>query len=223
MSDDAARTGYALGIDGGGTKTHAVVVDARGRIRGEGYAGSANHEAVGLARAAASLRDAAGAALSAAGCGGPPDAAWVGLAGIDSSRDVRAWQSRLSNLARRVRLMNDAELPLCALPHRAGIALIAGTGSIALGRDSAGATARAGGWGHTLGDEGSGYAIGRQALQAVTRAADGRGPHTALSERILAHWGLAHPEELFARVYPTIEKGDIAQLAPFVLEAAHEG
>src|SRR5579875_3586243 len=94
----------------------------------------------------------------------------------------------LSSLAETVLLTNDAELVLGVLDKRVGVALIAGTGAIALGRNMQGATARASGWGYLLDEVGSGYELGRQALVAVVRAADGRGPQTMLLELILEHW-----------------------------------
>ncbi len=83
--------------------------------------------------------------------------------------------------------------------------------------------ARSGGWGHVLGDEGSGYTIGREALQYAARAADGRGPATALLDAILMYWELATPEMILARVYPTDDKTAIAALAPLVLSVARAG
>ena len=79
--------------------------------------------------------------------------------------------------------------------------LIAGTGSIAYGRDAEGRAARAGGWGYVLGDEGSGYWLGRQALRAVVRSSDGRGPATALTPRILAHYHVERADQLVREIY----------------------
>jgi glucosamine kinase len=101
--------------------------------------------------------------------------------------------------------------------------LIAGTGAIALGRDRRGAMARASGWGHILGDEGSGYDIGRSALQAAARAADGRGPETALLAAILEHWHLEAPSDLIGYVYAPADKADIADLSRLVFAAARAG
>lgn len=212
-----------LGVDGGGTKTLAVVVDAAGRERGRGMAGGANYNALGLAAALANLHAAIQAALNAAHATPPIAAAWIGLAGVDRPADRELLLPHLTPLARAVHLSNDAELALSALPSGAGIALIAGTGSIALGRDPAGATARAGGWGHLLGDEGSGYDIGRRAVQAALRAADGRGPATSLLPRILAHWELPAADAVLTRVYPVGDKTVLAALAPLVLDAAADG
>jgi N-acetylglucosamine kinase-like BadF-type ATPase len=127
------------------------------------------------------------------------------------------------SFATTVRISNDAELVLSALPRQVGVAVISGTGSIALGRDAQGTLARVGGWGHVLGDEGSGFGIGREALQRAVRAADGRGPATALLDSILRHWHLPAAESLLELVYPTFDKTSIAALAPLVLALARAG
>ena len=212
-----------LGIDGGGSKTLAVIVDATGHERGRGVAGSSNHEVVGIEQAVTAIHHAAERAALAAGIALPVASAWLGLSGVDHPGDCERFQPRVSSLARHVRISNDAELALSALPRQVGVALISGTGSIALGRDAAGRVVRVGGWGHVFGDEGSGYAIGRAGLQAAARASDGRGPSTALLERILAAWELDAPESLLTRVYQPFDKTAIAALAPLVLALAAEG
>ncbi|HEX5439644.1 MAG TPA: BadF/BadG/BcrA/BcrD ATPase family protein [Ktedonobacterales bacterium] len=212
-----------LGIDGGGSKTLAVIVDEMGNERGRGIAGSSNHEVVGLERAVAAIHEAVAIATAAARTDLPVTAAWMGLAGIDHPRDVAILIPAVRSFAGSVQITNDAELVLSALPHQVGVAVISGTGSIALGRDSQGTLVRAGGWGHVLGDEGSGFSIGREALQCAVRAADGRGPETALLERILRHWQIPEPEALLERVYPTFDKTAIAALAPMVLALARAG
>ena len=213
------------GVDGGGSKTLAVVVDAAGRERGRGTAGSSNWAAVDLERAVAHVRAAVAEATDAAGGELPITAAWIGLAGVARPGDQDAFLPRLDGLAGRVRLTNDADLVLTALPGAAGVAAIAGTGSIILGRDPGGQTARAGGWGHVFGDEGSGYELGRAALQAAARAADGRGPATTLLAAILDHWRLTAPSDLIDRIYhdPGGDKAGIAQLAGLVSRAAAAG
>jgi N-acetylglucosamine kinase-like BadF-type ATPase len=125
----------------------------------------------------------------------------------------------------RVAVVNDALVALVAgVGDAPGVVVICGTGSIAYGRNRDNAAARAGGWGHVLGDEGSGYWIGRQALRVVTRAADGRGPRTALARRVLDHFGVPRASDLVTRVY---EEGAghpaLAQLAREVQQARDEG
>lgn len=214
---------YFVGVDGGGSKTLAVVVDAQGCERGRGLAGSGNQAAVGVEQAVSQLRAAVEEAMQMAGCSLPPCAAWLGVAGIDTPRDYELLFPHLRSLAETVRLTNDAELVLGALDQCVGVALIAGTGSIAIGRDACGAATRAAGWGHLMGEEGSGYEIGRQALQAAVRAADGRGQPTTLLSCILEHWQLQDVNGILGEVYPDIDNAKIARLSSIVLDAAEAG
>ena len=218
-----AQPSLYLGIDGGGSKTVAVVVDAAGNERGRAVTGGANYSAIGLAQALDRIRAAVEEAARRAGAAVPLSAAWIGLAGVDRPADLAALHPLLQSLACTVRLTNDAELALAALDGGVGVAAIAGTGSIAFGRDAHGATARAGGWGHILGDEGSGYDIGRRALQAAARAADGRGATTSLLPAILDHWRLDRPSDLIGKVYAAPEKAEIARLSALVFAAARTG
>lgn len=222
----ASASGY-LGIDGGGTRTVALLANASGDIVGRGTAGPSNRQAVGTERALAALDDAVSAAFHAAGLPrGPVTSACLGLAGADRPDDqavLRAWAERV-RLAARVEVTSDAAILLAAgTPHGWGLVLIAGTGSIAFGRTADGRRARAGGWGHLLGDEGSAYSLVLHALQAIAHAADGRGPATRLTERFLSHWGLSQPQDLIAAVYRSgRDRADFAALAPLVIEVAED-
>ncbi len=221
------RPRFVLGLDGGGSKTLALVADTRQRELGRGTGGSANYQAVGADAALAALDEAIGAACAAAGLPSSALAAvCIGLAGVDRPED-RVWL--LEWAGRRLpgvplTIVNDAQLVLAAgTPDGWGAALICGTGSIVYGQDASGRRARAGGWGYVLGDEGSGYAIGREGLRAVLRAFDGRGPRTALTQVILAHWALSTPADLVRRVYSQgLPPADMAALAPLV-EAVSAG
>lgn len=214
---------YALGVDGGGSKTLAIVVDAQGNERGHGIAGSANYASVGIDQAVQHIRSAVEEAVKMARCVLPLHAAWLGLAGIDRPDDCDFLLPHLQFLAQIVRLTNDAELVLSALDDVVGIALIAGTGSIALGHDAHGTIKRTGGWGHIIGDEGSGYDIGRLCLQAVSRAVDGRGQMTALVELLLKHWNLDDADDIIGKVYHNCDKATIASLSTLVFAAAKDG
>jgi glucosamine kinase len=220
---EPAALPYVLGVDGGGSRTQAVVLDAQGHACGFGVSSSANYRAIGIRRAAGHLRAAAEAAVQTAGGQLPLRAAWLGVAGVDRLEDRERLLPHLRSLANVVRLTNDAELVLGGLPGEVGVALVAGTGSIAVGRDAHGAATRAGGWGHILGDEGGGYGIGRLALRAAVRAADGRGPATTLLELILTQWHLRSADELADQVYQDRGKSRVASVAPLVLEAARAG
>src|SRR5262245_40133550 len=179
-----------LGIDVGGTKaicwlsneSREVIVDMRGV--------GATLQAGGEAAVENALRQVIVPAARVAR--GPIAAICVGMAGVDrptEANSVRLIVERLSPGA-AVLIVNDALIALEAgVNSAAGIVVVAGTGSIAYGRDARGRAARAGGWGYVLGDEGSGYWIGRQALQAVVRSADGRGPATSLTPLVLEHFG----------------------------------
>jgi N-acetylglucosamine kinase-like BadF-type ATPase len=223
MNLERPVAGFALGVDGGGSKTLAVIVNEQGEEIGRGLAGGANYNTVGVDTAIEHVYTAVEQAARAAGCELPLSTAWLGLAGIDRQADYNLLYPRVAELAGKVHLTNDGELLLAGLENSLGVVLISGTGSIALGRDAAGRKARAGGWGHILGDEGSGYSIAQQALQAVVRASDGRGPQTALRDRILRAWNLQTTDELIGEVYGEPEKAKIASLSSAVMLTARGG
>ncbi len=219
---------FLLGIDGGGSKTVALLANADLHILGRGIAGPSNYQGIGADAACAALDAAIAAAFADAHLAPQPVVALcLGLAGMDRPEDrelFAGWAGRALPRA-RVTFVNDAELVLAAgTPAGWGVALICGTGSIAIGRDAAGRRVRAGGWGYLLGDEGSGYAIGLAALRAIMRAEDGRGPRTALTQAILAQWELPAPAALIPKVYrEQLRPGEIATLAALVDAAAASG
>jgi N-acetylglucosamine kinase-like BadF-type ATPase len=223
---DVRRT--LIAVDGGATKTEAIVAALDGTVLGRGFAGPSNHEQIGVEAACAAVRSAIRAAFDAAGLPEtPPAAACLGLAGLDRVEDAgrfRLWAAEAFHGA-PVALSNDAELALAAgTPDGWGVGVICGTGAICIGRNRAGETARADGWGWMLGDDGSGFAIGREAMRAVLRAYDGRGPATLLSDAVLAHWSLAGPEDLLPRVYiEEASPAEVASLAAVVDGAARAG
>jgi N-acetylglucosamine kinase-like BadF-type ATPase len=223
MNEISSYRHYAVGVDGGGSKTVAVVVDVEGNERGRGMAGSSNHTGVGIEQAVHNVYSAVEGAARQAGCALPVQSAWFGLAGVDHPADYDLLLPYLRSLSRSVYLTNDAELLLSGLPDAVGIALIAGTGSIALGRDARGMVARAGGWGHIIGDEGSGYELGCRCLQAVARAVDGRGQATMLVEMLLKHWRLGDASDMIGKVYNDSDKATIAALSALVFAAARDG
>ena len=223
------------GIDGGGSKTLAVVVNELGQEVGRGFAPDSNYQVLmthghSAQRAAEIAAQRAFEAISRAlpaECAGPV-AAFAGLAGANDPSDLILMHTALADTKfcqpHKFQLVNDAELILYGLDRMQGLGLIAGTGSIAVGRDSSGKKGRAGGWGYILGDEGSGYALGRATLQAIVQAADGRGPATKLLPLVLNEWYLARPEDLLKAVYNDLDNRNrrIAQLARLVFVAARE-
>lgn len=227
----AASGEFVLGVDGGGTKTVAWLARVDGgeiRIVGRGEAGTSNPQAAGWPAALDNVQGAIDRALLAAQASRTPvRAACLALAGTGRDADrlrVEAWAQR-SGFSQRVRVAHDAQPVLAAgTPGGVGVALISGTGSLAFGRDAAGNTARAGGWGYLIGDEGSGYTIARQMLQAAAQAWDGRGPQTSLGDRLLATLGLTQPGELVHAVYQRQQDRHwLAALAQLAVDAAAEG
>jgi len=228
QEDAVAERLFYLGVDGGGTSVEAVVSDAGLSVLGRGAGGPSNYQVIGLDRALDSLKEAVTAALGAAGVGiRQVRGAFFGVAGVDCPADAAALRPAVERLLPGVpvEVDNDGIAALAgATGGRPGVVVISGTGSIALGVNADGRRGRSGGWGHILGDEGGGYDIGRRALAAVTRAADGRGPATTLTQVLLGHLGIEDPDALFRRTYiEGLEVHEIAALAPLVVGAARAG
>lgn len=192
---------HVLGIDAGGTKTVALLADTDGLIVGEGRAGAANLQTEGELEVEKTLHSVIDQATEGRH---QPAAVCLGIAGVDREDDARIIRGIMRRLGFRANtlIVNDALIALVAGAGASpGLVLISGTGSIAYGVSHHGLAARAGGWGPTLGDEGSGYWIGRRALAAVMRDVDGRGPRTILTASVLQHFSLPRPEMLVAEIY----------------------
>ncbi|MFI5077071.1 MAG: N-acetylglucosamine kinase, partial [Vicinamibacteria bacterium] len=188
---------YVIGLDAGGTKTVCLLADLEGRVLDEARAGGANLQAAGELEVEkilhAVMDRVIGDRLPA------PSAIALGMAGVDRAEDWQVMHRVMRRIGFKARTLitNDALIALvAAIGHEPGIVVIAGTGSIAYGRNARDEAARAGGWGYVLGDEGSGYWIGRHALRAVVRESDGRGHATAMTPLVLAHFGATHPDDL---------------------------
>lgn len=218
---------FVLGIDAGGTKTVCQLADETGAIVGESRGPGANLQAAGELAVEKTLHNLMDEAIAAHGGDVRPAAICVGMAGVDRPGDaemVRGIMRRIGQSA-KVLIVNDALVALEAgAPGAPGVVVIAGTGSICYGRNDKGQAARAGGWGYVLGDEGSGYWIGRHALRAVVREADRRGPRTSLTPKALKHFGVDRPQDLIHEIYyGGMKPGGIAALASEVQAAFAEG
>ena len=216
---------HVLGIDAGGTKTVCQLANDRGEILAEARRGGANLQAVGELEVEKVLHDVMEEALGDRDI--TPAAICLGIAGVDrpdDARVVRAIMKRIGYKA-RVIVVNDALVALEAgAPGQPGVVIIAGTGSIAYGRNAENQAARAGGWGFVLGDEGSGYWIGRSAIRAVLRAADRRGPETELTPLLLKHFQVSRPQDIIHEVYTgQLRPATIAALAQCVQSAFTNG
>lgn len=223
-----------LGIDGGGTRTVALLARSQASaeggdsIIGRGLGGPSNQTAVGRQHALDSLDQAVEQSFASAGLPrGPVAAVCLGLAGADrpAEQAMLAEWAAAAGIAPRVRVENDGRLVIAAgTPDDWGLAVISGTGSFALARTRDGSTRRSGGWGYLIGDEGSGYWIAIAGLRAVAEAADGRGPATALTEGLFAALRVSAPQALVPVIYgPETDRGAIAALVSVVTGAAERG
>ena len=213
----AERT--AIGLDIGGTKTHGIRLQGVDVVA-EAVSGSANVQNVSREQARYNLAEIFAALGSA-------DVSRVvaGSGGVDTPEDAAALRSLILEHVpgADVSVVHDTRLILAAGEAPAGIGLIAGTGSVAWGMDEAGTQARSGGWGYLLGDEGSAYWIGREAVRHTLRLHDlGQEPDRLAAELMLAV-GVDAPETLIARFHGDTGRRYWASMARVVFEAAQEG
>ena len=216
---------HVLGIDAGGTKTVCLLADDRGTILAESRAGGANLQAAGELEVEKVLHRVMDEALGERDV--RPDAVCLGIAGVDRPQDAEAVRSIMRRIGYKTRtlVVNDALIALVAgAGDSPGVVVVAGTGSIAYGRDHDGHAARSGGWGYLLGDEGGGFWIGRAALAAVVREFDGRGPATRLTPLVLEQMRLENPTELIHAVYESgLHRHAVAGIASVVQRAGDDG
>lgn len=218
---------HVIGIDAGGTKTVCQLADDHGRLVTETRGPGANLQAAGELQVEKVLHEVMERALETVARGAMPAAICLGMAGVDREDDSRVVWSIMRRIGYKARLVvvNDALIALQAgTGEGPGIVVISGTGSIAYGRNVEGQAARAGGWGYVLGDEGSGYWIGRAAIRAVLREQDRRGAHTLLTDLLLKHFEVRRPQDLLHAVYYRgVKPPEIAALAPYVQHAFERG
>jgi len=224
---------HVVGMDGGGTRTRAVLADSSGRFRGAATAGCGNYQIVGLdgvAELTIGLLSSLG--LRPLGRRAHPSSQaglslCVALAGAGRADEQEAIGERLRELGAATRscVVSDARAALeGAHGGQPGIIVIAGTGSMVLGINHKGVQVRAGGWGHLLGDEGSGYRLVVEGLRAVLRARDGWGPATQLDEGLRAALDLSNWDQVIARAHGgDLDREHIAAAAPAVFAAARSG
>lgn len=219
-------TSLVVGVDGGGTKTRAILADEQGKqlaeAIGPGSAARPNEIEQSAGVIAGVVRD----IFEQAELGGQrPRVVCVGVAGVGREAQRQALHEALAShqLADEIVVQTDFGVALDdAFGDGPGILLIAGTGSSAFGRGPAGSTARCGGWGPVIGDEGGGAWIGRRALSVVSAAADGREPETALTGAILTAAEVSEASELIAWAADATP-GKLATLAPVVISVADAG
>lgn len=222
----SAQKFYFLGVDGGGTRTRAVITDASLNKLGESEGGASNPLRIGFDEAVSHISEVVNEACARAGIDSRQIAsACIALAGISQPVHYHTMKDALDRALgiQDVLLVTDAAAALAgALDSQPGVVVIAGTGSIAIGMNECGQQSRSGGWGPTLSDEGSAYDIARRALRAVAASLDGRAPQTLLTESICARLGINDPADLPRVIYDG-DGAEIASLAEVVSETAQRG
>jgi N-acetylglucosamine kinase-like BadF-type ATPase len=213
-----------VGVDGGGTKTRAVVLGADFRVRGEGLAGASNPLRVGIAGAATAIREAIDRACEAAQVRRTDlIAAEIGLAGARRMElNARMREALLGLGIGEIIVVGDADIALYGATEGApGLIVIAGTGSICCGINARRKTHCAGGWGPIAGDEGAGSWIARRALRAIAHAVDGRGPATSLTGAACTYFHVSDANDLSTAIYaPTMTNERLAGFGKNVIDAA---
>ena len=224
-----------LAIDGGGTKTIAVITDLKGNILASGRSQASNYQAIGKEVAKANLQTVIKEVINKV-CGLDTtirfDKVVLALAGIDTEFDQLFIKGLIEDLCHQINVKynqliieNDALSALLGLTcNQPGAVLISGTGSVAYAHNGTGIIARSGGWGHIVGDEGSGYWIGKEAIRAILKMADGRGSPTILKEKILEKLQLFSIDELYNWVYGNqCSVNTVSELAIIVDEYSTKG
>jgi len=221
---------YLIGIDGGGTKTDSAIADLSGKIIHHTTGKPSNFLVVGIEEAVENIFDLIEENLfKLEGDFADVKQIVIGVAGAGREEDAFLLEKGFKDYSdqegvhfKGVKVVSDAHIALeGAFPDSAGCILIAGTGSILFGKDKKGVIHRVGGFGRLIGDEGSGYSIGRKALNAVSKESDGRGEETLISELLNAKMNSGLSTSIISKVYK--EKLDVASVAKIVIKAAEEG
>jgi len=216
-----------LGVDGGQTGTTALIGDQGGRVLGAGSGGPCNHATAEEGRQKLVRAISASLAAACAQAGLDRGAVRFAAACFGMSGGPQDKQEILRQIvpAELLLVSDDSVIALAgATAGEPGIVTIAGTGSIAFGRNPSGRTARVAGWGYIFGDEGGGFDIARQALRAALRAEEGWGPSTALTRALIDATGGTTANEVLHLFYtPDWPRSRVAALAPLVDEIAVAG
>ncbi|WP_462409849.1 N-acetylglucosamine kinase [Neobacillus sp. Marseille-QA0830] len=222
-----------LAIDGGGTCCRGALCDDEGQILAYAEEGPVNHQNVGPVQTNQTLTKLLQALLGQ--IGGTTlevDRAIVGMAGIDTNQDYQTVNKILMDSfgqsqfhVDKLYLENDAIMTLMGMAEeKPGVLVIAGTGSICCGMDGKGLTARVGGWGHLIGDEGSGYRISLAAIQHIFRTIDGLEEPSGIMNEVLSHLKLTSIQELMTWVYKADSSiNEMASIAPVIFRLADQG
>ena len=224
---------YILGLDGGGSKTTVQIADMTGKVLVERKSGSSNYKSVGIKNTARNINSAVFKALDRLGVRRIVfKSACFGIAGNDTEKDMQIYSEIIFNTRlkkflnpEKTIICNDSKIGLIAgSSNKNRLIIISGTGANCFGIDENGRESKSNGWDYILGDEGSGYTIGLNALKAIVKSYDGRGPSTILTEKVLGFLKLEDISELVSWVYKKpFVKEKIAELAETVCICAELG
>ncbi|MEG0693593.1 MAG: BadF/BadG/BcrA/BcrD ATPase family protein [Oscillospiraceae bacterium] len=214
-----------IGIDGGGTKTYAKAYDLEGNFLGEAKSGSSNlcsnsYEAVEQ-NIKLLIKNLMNHCVDYT-----PISICIGTAGIRANNGAASIKAIITKVTgcEKVLVLGDMELPIFAHDStKNAVAMISGTGSIVFARNKNGTCARVGGWGHIVGDEGSGYWLTVKAIQAIMREFDHRGEKTKLTQLFLEHLNCNSPQDIITLIHGEFNKSQLASMAYLLDIAAKEG
>jgi len=221
---------YLIGMDGGGTKTKCILTDINLKPIYETIGGPSNFLVIGTEKVVETILNLLNECTTSQKISSNDiDAIVLGTTGGGRRSDAEILEMQIikdaaqkSIIINKFRVESDARIALeGSFSGKEGSILIAGTGSIMFGKDEAGEIHRVGGFGRFIGDEGSGYRIGRIGLNAVARAFDGRAKQTKISDLIQQEFSISSSEELITEVYRN--NFNIAAVAPLVFDAAESG
>lgn len=218
---------YFLGVDAGGTKTKAVIIDENSAIMAETMSGPANYHNVGLELTSKNVFQAVEQAVKTAKLN-LTDVVWctIGIAACDTDSDHKRLittfsSNELKSFVNKMTVVNDTKIGLYCGTTPPGIVVVCGTGCNVYGKNAFGVGAMAGNWGHFLGDKGSGYHLGKRMFEMVVEAYDGRGEATLLTEKLASRLKISGPKEIldwYNDHQPTVH--EVSDFAPLVIEAA---
>lgn len=218
---------FYIGIDGGGSNLRVAVVNQDMKILAQCQRGSVNPSSVGRETSAALIQDAMREAIQHVSL--TPSqitAVGIGVAGAPANREAAWLREIVAAVTPDANIVPSADQEIAlvaARGERYGLLILAGTGSNVYGVNRAGESAQVGGWGYLVGDEGSGYWIGMEAIRAFMRHHDGRGYGTRLTDLILTKLELDTPDDLIRWLYATNRTREVAALAELVLQTADLG
>jgi N-acetylglucosamine kinase-like BadF-type ATPase len=220
-------THYVIGVDGGGTKTELALIDLFGNLVGMEKVGSTNYQAVGAEKLKDELLEGFSTLINSTNVDiDRIDHIFLGLAGAGRQKDQEEIKALFDDtiFKGKISVDSDAIVALAgAFGTTPGIIIIAGTGAICFGSNRDGKIVRCGGWGYLLGDEGSGYYIGKEAIIAALKDFDGRKERTLLKEKLQQRYGLDSIDKIIPLVYQNkIDRQEIAAIAPLVFELARQ-